>query len=145
MSDRAKLNGSSIHAYQSEIESIQVFLALAFIILLDKVCNLLNLLKSKLREVEQKINLENVQFEELMLELQLKKGSKNTMPTTSATMANFSTLATTTAAPPPLTTMASLEGGYMTDSSIGNNIHGGGGPTITISHPNGKRGIVLES
>jgi len=117
LSDRAKLNGSSIHAYQSEIESIQ----------------------SKLREVEQKINLENVQFEELMLELQLKKGSKNTMPTTSATMANFSTLATTTAAPPPLTTMASLEGGYMTDSSIGNNIHGGGGPTITISHPNGKR------
>ena len=66
------------------------------------------------------------------------------MPTTSATMANFSTLATTTAGggvPPPLTTMASLEGGYMTDSSIGNNHPGG--PTITISQPNGKRGIVL--
>ena len=94
--------------------------------------------------MEQKINLENVQFEELMLELQLKRGSKNTMPTTSATMANFSTLATTTAGggvPPPLTTMASLEGGYMTDSSIGNNHPGG--PTITISQPNGKRGIVL--
>ena len=49
------------------------------------------------------------------------------------------TQATTTASgQPPLTTMASFEApGYMTDSSVGN------GPMITISQPNGKKGIVV--
>ena len=90
--------------------------------------------------MEKKINLENAHYEELMLELQLKKG-KSGLPTTLATVANFTGQATTTAAggsgPPPLTTMASFEG-YMTDSSIGNHQ-----PMITISQPNGKRGIVV--
>ena len=94
--------------------------------------------------MEKKINLENAHYEELMLELQLKKG-KSGLPTTLATVANFTGQATTTAAggvgPPPLTTMASFEGpGYMTDSSVGNHQ-----PMITISQPNGKKGIVSST
>ena len=40
--------------------------------------------------MEKKINLENAHYEELMLELQLKKG-KSGLPTTLATVANFTT------------------------------------------------------
>jgi RIMS-binding protein 2 len=159
LSDKAKLNGSSINAYQSDIESFQ----------------------SKLREVEQKINLENAQYEELMLELQLNKtkhgqsnGTGNGYPPgmdghghgglggldritahTSAShlglngynghgahvgAASTSAAAVTTMSSghrPPLgqITQASLEG-YMTDTS---SVLGGHQPLITISQPNGKK------
>ena len=120
-----------------------------------------------MREVEKKINLENAHYEELLLELQLKKkthpaiaslaaatsasatnGGPGGLYTSSSTAAITSMglggLPGTTSSlirdgHPPLTTMASLEG-YMTDTSsvLGGHHH----PLITISQPNGfKKGI----
>ena len=109
-----------------------------------------------MREVEKKINLENAQYEELMLELQLnKKSSSNGIPpgmdhygqhssaSAAALAATASTCAavTTSSGRPPLgqITQASLEG-YMTDTS---SVLGGHQPLITISQPNGKKGTSL--
>jgi len=86
-----------------------------------------------LREVDQKINLENVHYEELMLEIQLQKRQ----PQTSSASTTAAALA---AASGPITSMASFEAGYMTDSS---SIFGQ--PMITISQPNGTRRGKLEA
>ena len=110
-----------------------------------------------MREVEKKINLENAHYEELMLELQLnKKSSSNGIPpgmdhyglaglhssasaAALATTASTSAAVTTSSGRPPLgqITQASLEG-YMTDTS---SVLGGHQPLITISQPNGRKGI----
>jgi len=139
LSERAKQNGSSIHAYQSEIESIQ----------------------SRLREVEKKINLENAHYEELMLELQLKNREKNggigtitagygtstgtggANTTTTAAQLGMVSTAATTASNGGIPATTTLDG-YFTDSSTSgyHGLGGGGGhqPQITISHPNGHIG-----
>ena len=106
-----------------------------------------------MREVEKKINLENAQYEELMLELQLnKKSSSNGIPpgmdhyglaglhssaSAAALAASTCAAVTTSSGRPPLgqITQASLEG-YMTDTS---SVLGGHQPLITISQPNGIR------
>ena len=83
-----------------------------------------------------------------MLELQLKKklppGTSSIGPQTTASV--IGTMPPMTSASgdqrPPLTTMASLEG-YQTDTS---SVLGGlGGPMITISQPNGRKGTLIIS
>ena len=83
-----------------------------------------------------------------MLELQLKKklppGTSSIGPHTTASV--IGTMPPMTSASgdhrPPLTTMASLEG-YQTDTS---SVLGGlGGPMITISQPNGRKGTLIIS